>query len=157
MKTPIAFEDIRVGDKVEVEWDEPAPISGFTFVRLVATCDGQRPNRAARAFLLDRPAPAVELPTEPTLGWLTLEATGFFAGSSTSLETVWLNDAKTGLIHAGRTALTNVDRVKDFTPATAVPTSALDELRANYMDTSKSLAKITGDFLDAIDAAGDPR
>lgn len=133
MKTPIDPKDIRKGDLIRLEGRTEGRDS--TAHEFRAVVNGDRDGWVRDRFnwyLLDRPQPPVELPTEPTLGWLTLRIGGFFSGPTGRrvLETVWLDNAGTGLIRAGRTDVLAVDRVESFTPATAVPTSALDDLKS---------------------------
>ena len=91
--------------------------------------------------------PAVELPDVETLGWLTANHYAPSLG-------VWMvEEDPTFMCRDGSYRLT--DQVTAFTPATAVPTDALDALR-NGADCSGPLSCAKDhirDFLAAVDAA----
>ena len=147
MKRPIDVDDTRVGDLLRWESGETA----HEFRRGVhgrLTSDGQH-------YLLDRPTPAVVLPTQPTLGWITFPRDH------------WLGivDGRPGrCADPGCFAATRANGysseayvrecVTAFTPATAVPTDALDALRRFLVHsaTGKSLDQIR-DFLTCVRAA----
>ena len=98
----------------------------------------------ARATRVDRPKPAVELPTVPTLGWVRGE-------TFDPLLAVWVRDDTTNDAPTFRAPahVLHPDYVTAFTAATAVPTAVLEILR--------SLAWLCpgpiGTFLAAVDAA----
>ena len=71
-RTPIEPSEIRKGDLIRVEW----PDDNSREYRASRDGDNNIFGGTSRFFLLDRPAPAVELPTEPTLGWVHVEAEG---------------------------------------------------------------------------------
>lgn len=69
MSTPIKPEDVRAGDTIRVEFDDSSDLA-LSAIEYVSKHDGPR-YESGHHSLLDRPTPAVELPTEPTLGRLT--------------------------------------------------------------------------------------
>ncbi|MFI5426099.1 hypothetical protein [Aeromicrobium sp. UC242_57] len=134
-RTPIAYDRIQVGDTVEAE------SNGMTTRFAIRRVDGNRVYADTDDaflyadlnawFLINRPTLPVTLPTEPTLGWVTCAPliTGppqrhlgvtFDAGSCVRL--------------ARCDSTIKADRVTAFTPASAVPTEALGELR-KYRDS----------------------
>lgn len=155
-RKPIAFEDIRIGDKVEQRFVRRGCATRRRGV-VTAIKDGEvtgerwsvrigdsdlTSSEDVEWFLLDRPVPPVDLPTEPTLGWLTLPG-------GRALETVWTSNDKASL-HRALGGSVDVANVTAFTPATAVPTAALDELRKHT--PGWSTASVTT-FLAAVDEA----
>ncbi|RYE40907.1 MAG: hypothetical protein EOP24_39065 [Hyphomicrobiales bacterium] len=104
--------------------------------------------------------PAVDLPTEPTLGWVSVTDRDLLAVWSLTGQAIFAVDSDGGG-SAGR------DEITSFTPAVAVPKAALDELRkwrealrkSNGIDALPTPAVRRIDtFLAAVDAAnGDPR
>ena len=68
VKRPIEPADIRKGDLIRWE-QEPSLVSEYA-IEYRATEDGYFQSVTGQHYLLDRPSPPVELPTEPTLGWL---------------------------------------------------------------------------------------
>ena len=90
--------------------------------------------------IVDRPKPAVTLPTVPTLGWISCGATAHLGHVRLDLNMrgVLLD----GLYYGAASTITA------FTPATVIPTKALDELRAwEWLDEA------TLTFLAAVDNA----
>lgn len=155
MKEPIEPSEIRAGDLIREEYAEPWHTDGG--IPRLATEYTATPElktlcrrKASGYFLLDRPKPAVVLPTEPTLGWLTRRCPGFFGRVNTSLETVWLSDDKSQVNRAGLIETIPVERVGAFTPATVVPSEALEKLRANPLPQRDITV-----FLAAVDAANE--
>ena len=72
MKQPIEPSEIRKGDLIRWEDDRPAGDSnGIGAIEFTAKSDGYEWRENGAHYLLDRPNPVVELPSEPTLGWLT--------------------------------------------------------------------------------------
>lgn len=142
MKTLIAPRDIRKGDLIRFEYADGR--STDRAKEYVASGDGVGDGRGpvGTYYLLDRPVPPVDLPTEPTLGWLTLPG-------GRALETVWTSNDKASL-HRALGGSVDVANVTAFTPATAVPTAALDELRKHT--PGWSTASVTT-FLAAVDEA----
>lgn len=145
MKEPIEPSEIRKGDLIRFEYDgDPREVAEEW--RAQDDADGFHFRAPGHHYLIDRPKPDVELPTEPTLGWLTA------------------NDERPYLSHVkldGERAMTDglyyahASRVTAFTPATAVPTAALDELRgvarahlSGYLDF-----RVLTTFLAAVDEA----
>lgn len=158
-RTPINEPDIRKGDTLDFEWDEPHPINGFSFLTLVARCDRQWPLDAARAFLINRPTPPVDLPTEESLGRLT-----WYAGEESS--GLGVERSRVGLFQPCRDGLTDnemlgcfpASRIVSWEPMTAVLTSALDALRdyRKHLDIPGKTPAIRriDTFLADVDRAG---
>jgi hypothetical protein len=165
MKTPIEPDAIRPGDKVM------ACSNGMETTFTVDHIDTGRiyaqPGNADHAssaflwdrdndwYLLDRPTPPVELPTEPKLGWITQvgmpgRRLGRFSSGTPEHEFEGpIVAAERGA--AGMRDINRHFRVTAFTPATAVPTEALDELRRrNAIYTGFDLVNT---FLAAVDEA----
>lgn len=174
MKTPIEGSDIRVGDRVM------AVDRGFETTFTVDHIDGGRiyaragngghhPNgflwdSQSDWYLLDRPTPPVVLPTEPTLGWLTqsgLDRFGHFRQYIQDESTSGRNDwTATETDSRGKYRNAYCD-VTAFTPATAVPTDALEKLRAAenaaesgtlIVDWARLVAAVR-DFLASVETA----
>lgn len=151
MSTPIDFKDIRVGDTVECVW-----YPGYSITGIVGgidndglTCgvygDGEFSHligvEADTFTLVDRPKPDVVLPTVATLGWLDSKGNDHALG-------IWRRQVLTGgngveNLRGDGFRAQDYD-ITDFTPATAVPTTALDELRDTWE---------VHIFLAAVDAA----
>ena len=103
------------------------------------------------------PEPAVELPSEPTLGWATFFGDPALASFSVDehgelRSRVTFNNRFEGAGSA-YTFATKVTNITAFTPATAVPTDALDALRAEHGDDQPGACIEVIDFLAAVDAA----
>lgn len=150
MKRPIKARDIIKGDLIRKEYGCEI-VNGETALEYRATSDAHGKGGPGQHFLLDRPEPAVELPTEPTLGWATYRIDDH--GEATRLGVTF---------NAGSSMrLTNWDisvpasRVTAFTPATAVSTEALDRLRVDlFGDPSHGqLISAVARFLTAVDSA----
>lgn len=129
-RVEIQPRDIRAGDLIREERSGEGQESdpSVVAVEYVATRDRNTRNRFTGErtyYLLDRPAPVVELPTEPTLGWTEYRLGG---------DSVRRLGCTFNLARCVRLSAWDVDVAADwvtaFTPATAVPTEALDELRA---------------------------
>ena len=161
MKRPIEASEIRKGDLIRLEFDADEAATEY---RAVKDREGMAQGvygpttyiaGASRRYLLDRPEPAVELPPEPTLGWLS-------GPEISPLLDMWHEEIVTdrgptaGRYVAGEITGTFAldSEVTAFTPATAVPTDALDELRGFLVHsaTGKSLDQIR-DFLTCVRAA----
>ena len=154
MKTPIDFGDIRISDEVERD------LEGIASKMIVASRNELRIVTSSGAFLLnhigslwsliDRPKPAVVLPSEPSLGWIT--AVGEASLAVTGIRGPVGGQVDRRFYHRiGTHGWGTVDKVTAFTPATAVPTEALDRLReksAYWPTLSASRC-----FLAAVDAA----
>lgn len=165
-RTPIEPSDIRAGDLIREEYAEPwVPERGDlprTATEYRATDDLKTLSRARASayYLLDRPTPAVELPTEPTLGilhWGEGEEVSCSEGRwSVENGVVWEHFAN-GIRGYSRpvedvTAFERTYALPDDT--TAVPTEALDELRRRHRDRFPSQGCIFAlDFLAAVDEA----
>jgi hypothetical protein len=119
-KTPIKPEDIRKGDLIRFEYANiPGKASEY-----IAMGDEIPTYNAGHHFLLDRPKPTVDLPTKPTLGFIS---SGTVPTSTVGMWWVDPNDPSF-VIRDGSFRL--ADDITAFVPATAVPAEALDELRA---------------------------
>lgn len=161
MKEPIEPSEIRGGDRILATYKR---FDAEYEVTYTSSCDGQ-PWRLksdvdidskVEHYLLDRPKPAVELPTEPTLGWLKWYAGEESSGlgiERTGLGIYWVIEG--GVTDSGGGGMWPMKDVTAFTPATAVPTAALDELRRNH-DCSGPLSCLrehVDTFLAAVDEA----
>lgn len=123
MKQPIEPSDIRKGDLIRIEYPTGAINSAVEYVAGgPARVDDYLPGSAH--YLLDRPKPAVELPTEPTLGWVEYSFDG---------DSIRRLGCSYNLGRIARLVKWDIEvpasRVTAFSSATAVPTAALDELR----------------------------
>lgn len=157
VKRPIEPSEIRKGDLIRFERLSEGVERAVEFVY---ENDNYRSSLASGTYyLLDRPAPAVELPTEPTWGWLTYRDTDFPSANPTVEYGEWKarHDRATALDVHGSTSVP-LQWVTAFTPATAVPTEALARLERamdNWrMDASYgSMATDVSHFLAAVDEA----
>ena len=144
MKRPIEPADIRAGDLIRCEWKESDAAEEWRSpVDAGSTWDPANVDH----FLLDRPSPPVELPTEPTLGWLEN------VYGARILKHWFRGEGVAEAFDGDRWNFTK--EVIAFTPAVAVPKAALDELQANH-DCSGPLSCLRGhvdDFLAAVDEA----
>lgn len=157
-RTPIDPADIRTGDLIRWERGEGSPTQTFEAAEFRATFDGDgKRNWDGQHYLLDRPAPAVDLPTEPTLGWITgygyrnLDFWRYRDGADKAGEGAWAgNDPALKPYGYG------IKGITDWVPATAVPTSALDELRTIASSDAfcvDGFSRSVRAFLAAVDAA----
>ncbi len=146
MKRPIEPADIRKGDLIRWE-QEPSLISEYA-IEYRATEPGYFQSVTGQHYLIDRrPSPPVELPTEPTLGWLEN------VYGARILKHWFRGEGVAEAFDGDRWNFTK--EVIAFTPAVAVPKAALDELQANH-DCSGPLSCLRGhvdDFLAAVDEA----
>lgn len=168
MKEPIEPSEIRAGDTIERHWlgtVTKMPIARITQHDTHAYspegyCMGLAQENGALFFLIDRPKPAVELPTEPTLGWLDFTASN--GGQAHALAT-WRvatvgMDGSTHAVNEWGHMVSDIDeKVTAFTPATAAPTDALEDLRAvvgraNRRGQDVTARTVTA-FLAAVDEA----
>lgn len=143
MKTPINPLHIRRHDLIRVE-QEAEKAHEYR-----ATENAQR-DGWGHYFLLERPAtPPLELPSVPTLGW-----------ASANFDTRLI--ATTGDGHGGTDindgGYVDSKYITAFTPAVAVPASALDELRLyvtglDDLPILRSAERAAARFLAAVDAA----
>jgi hypothetical protein len=155
-KTPIEASEIRKGDLIRDE----SP-SGLTphrrALEYVALRDGHVYSAGFGPFyLLDRPTPTVELPSEPTLGWLDSTGNDHALG-------IWRPLALTGGPgldnHYGDGHRALLPEITAFTPATAVPADSLDELRKIHLaregcgEIKCGSHKDVARFLEAVDKA----
>jgi hypothetical protein len=154
MRTPIEPCDIRAGDVIRYEPTQPADLAAVEFI---AKMDGYgyMPKAFGQHLLLARPKPAVELPTEPALGWLGVTDTGKANLSLSPGRVLGVFKNRETLVDGGPAGSWSHEFVTAFTPATAVPTSALDELRATLHSVKEAgeRREDIGDFLAAVDEA----
>ena len=157
-RVEIEPSEIRKGDTVRVEF--PAGTIN-TAVEYIA----DRDNRSYDAFmsgskhyLLDRPKPAVTLPSVPTLGWLSVCDAEPMLGRWRSYEPNFRRDdgrEYKSVLQDERDIERH--RVTAFTEAVAVPKAALDELRAQvgreYRLKFDMPISLVYDFLTAVDNA----
>ncbi len=149
-RTPIEPSEIRKGDLIRCEWPDewpdevPDEHQACRALEYVAPRDNYPWTPDATHFLLDRPAPAVELPTEPTLGWVDHAELSPQFGA-------WVRRGET--LYAMRQSDFAASDVTAFTPATAVPTEALNMLRAGCFMTVSEAAEVIAHFLAAVDRA----
>jgi hypothetical protein len=146
MKRPIEPADIRKGDLIRWE-QEPSLISEYA-IEYRATEDGYFQSVTGQHYLLDRPSPPVELPTEPTLGWLEN------VYGARILKHWFRGEGVAEAFDGDRWNFTK--EVIAFTPAVGVPKVALDELRGAllvYLPTAEDVISEVADFLAAVDEA----
>lgn len=151
-RTPIAHDRIRVGDTVEAE------SNGMTTRFIIRKVERNRVYADTDDaflyadfntwFLLDRPAPPVELPKTRTLGWLSWHAD--LAICDTTELGMWRSTG--GATVTDKDTGVPVKMLTAFVPATAVPTSALDELRKAELSGAFDTSYVES-FLGAVDAA----
>lgn len=158
MKRPIAVADVLPGDTVERHWlgtvlSMPvARVSNGLLYSPEDYCLGVGDD--ADLYLLDRPTPPVELPTEPTLAYVS----GDWSGPSRLA--VWLverDSTSTWLRpvdNEGDTDRTVGAAVTSFTPATAVPTEALNRLRHQYVTRGMLIGDVKAFLADVAEANG---
>ena len=157
MSTSIDFDDIQVRDTVTRDYREIAS----TLTVAIRGAMAVYPNFSGRADdvavrnlegstwrLVNRPKPAVELPTVPTLGWATVDRRDVADPLTALGKFVRFGGVLTVLANPRY----SVSDVTAFVPATAVPTDALDDLRGQWKVPSSAVR----DFLAAVDAANGP-
>lgn len=160
MKQPIEPSDIRVGDLIRSEargdsFGGSVPLVASEWIATADEIGGD--YNSVRLYLLDRPEPAVELPTESTLGWLSVESRG--VGWRRLAHWNFPRISMDGATHAqnewGVNVVVDIDTKNPaFVAATAVPTAALDELRAAEGNFFRSETQVAiRKFLAAIDEA----
>lgn len=120
--------DIRKGD--EIHWDDVNRPRGHAVASPAVTAIEYKANRDEHEWrdwgihrLINRPTPPVELPEEPTLGWAT------WRDFSKSLAVWKLRGEALTATDSDGDSKGYSEKVTAFTPATAVPTEALDALR----------------------------
>lgn len=160
MSTKIQFHEIRLGDTVECVWTSTHRVTGV----VAKIEDGSVSSTlGGHSYLLgldidqftlvDRPEPALELPSDWSLG------TAFwnYTGQAQRGVTMFWRDERLGLRSLdGR--MVDAECITAFTPATAVPTEALETLRMYAGDlagATPALRRIDT-FLQAIDEANGP-
>jgi len=105
--------------------------------------------------------PAVVLPTVPTLGWVSASHDGFQHNPAVAFVGPWQQSGPDGMLagvyEAGYRMLSGTfsgsEFITAFTPATAVPTAALDALRAEHGDDQPGACIEVIGFLADVDAA----
>lgn len=116
-------EDIRVGDLIR--WEASDSEQAFEWrVPAMTTEDWPARYRGGRCFLLNRPKPPLELPTDQALGWVDWRT-----GSGVNKTELTLWDPASGYAVRADRVQVAAKKIHDFTPAVAVPKAALDELR----------------------------
>lgn len=144
--TPIDPSEIRVGDLIRGESNIRPGNAVEWRAQIDKDLNGWNP-RSFDFFLLDRPAPAVEMPTEPTLGWVTFEDGEHLFGRW------WLKStALIGEVLGERQDQYIPRHVTAFTPTTVVPTDALDRLRKHLADSFTPCPAAEA-LLNAVDSA----
>lgn len=145
MKRAIDYREIRKGDLIRWEAGDNLPYPGYAAVEITADRDGKGLSNVGQHYLLDRPAPPVQLPEKPTLGWVAVKGgdirLGCWYESGLAVVAQGVNGVET-------------KRVESFTPAVAIPTEALDQLRGWNTGFFHSYPEdAIFDFLAAVDAA----
>ena len=159
MSTPIEFKDLRVGMTVECVWSPGHRVTGVIAevddgVVYSGPLDAHLIGSETDTFtLLDRPKPAVELPTVPSLGWASFSVV--MPGLPETELGVWErrtfdngNDTFRSVVAHN---VSQAESVTAFTPATAVPTEALDKLWTLRRTPARS--PYLGEYVDAFLAA----
>lgn len=119
--------DIREGDLIRWEHSDSDAACEWRQTR-----HGRAEHRPGTYFLINRPTPPVELPTEPAFGWVEhadnrRRLGRFFESAPTHPADGEHVVSEIG--SASRKVINRLFRVTAFTPATAVPTESLDALR----------------------------
>ena len=159
MKIKTDTKDILKGDKIRWENDEAPVIKALEFT---APYDGYfYPSEGTHYRTSERPL--VVMPTEPTWGWATWlpgrrDSLAPVAKGGTAVFGEWcVMDSATGRMGFKTRAMgfwsIPARRITAFVPATAVPTEALDYLRAQWRGVSGTVAV----FIADVDAANGPR
>jgi hypothetical protein len=140
MKQPIDPKDIRKGDLIRVEKGNDQALE-------YRANEHGHTNGWGHYYLLDRPAPKVELPETPTLGWLNDEP---------YLLATWVDcsdsAARPPAVRPVSPTPFDDGHVKSFTEAVAVPKAALDELRKWPSGPDPAMYHLKR-FLAAVDEA----
>lgn len=161
VKRPIEPSEIKAGDLIR--WENAAAEVAHEW-RASHDGDEFEPHgeRDGQHYLLERPEPAVVLPTEHALGWVKWEQGDTDLGVwSTRMAPV--ADRLDGVLvnRTYRSDCWNPEKVTAFTPATAVPTESLEKLRAAenaaesgtlIVDWARLVAAVR-DFLASVDNA----
>lgn len=153
---------VRKGDQIRVVI-KAGETTSFQYEAAHDGDDGGIGGSAVFRYLVRR-SPAVTLPTEPTLGWIESEERsdlGWFALGDVAVERHAV-EADATLAREFSSAGHQVDvvrRVKSFTPATAIPSVALEAFRTSEATTAMEAFSRKVALLAAVDAAngGDPR
>lgn len=165
MKRPIDPSEIRKGDLIRAERKKSAEF-GESAHEYRAVVDQDNDGWASNKFnwyLLDRPAPAVELPKTPTLGRLTWKSFSLLGGDrgTRTVTAIWQKCASVSggkydqVISEDHSFHIDPSKVVTWEPLTAVPTTALDALmeEPTELRSSAQLKRIIDDFLAAVDEA----
>jgi hypothetical protein len=140
MKRPIEPADIRAGDLIRCEWPDD---SASEWRSKTSGPAGWNADRVSY-FLLDRPTPPVDLPTE-SLTWGTLVADRVQYEGLFQRESSVILHVGTGRRDEPRIP---IESVTTWAPHVAVPRAALDKLRK-----AENVVRGVNDFLAAVDEA----
>lgn len=151
MKTPIEPSEIRKGDLIR--WESGHSDEAHEYR---AECAGHNwIGQSETFYLLDRPTPPVVLPTEPTLGWLSVTSLGLGTGSQPGTVLAFVNDrGEHASVEAYPHGYWSHEFVTAFVEATAIPTGVLDAFRTEWMQMNcdEAVDDFVGAFLDKIDS-----
>ena len=154
MSAPIDFDDIQLDDTVKCEWSSSHCVTGVVAaIENDAAYSRHRRNSyligadSDKFTLINRPTPAVKMPSEPTLGWATVHPSHWAKPITVLAEFTHTNE----ILKASIAPRYIAHDVTAFVAATAVPTDTLDRLRA-----VPRCGKDIRTFLDAVDAANGP-
>ena len=152
MRTQIEKNAIRRGDLIRAENTADHDLAREFRARWDG--DGGSWSIPSTFYLLSRPTPVVELPTEPTLGWVEQTVQ---AGERPILG-VWDLRGRDGWLWSNGGLSCEPDSVTAFTPAVAVPLAALLHLRRQQGSDGQgaTTSRAFSDFLAAVDAANGP-
>ena len=162
-RVEIQHEDIKRGDLVRVE-NGLRREGVASSIEYVASYDGfnwyEDSGYGHTYYLLDRPTPAVKLPSKPCLGFASWTAGPgfmvFIPGSGDCVLGQWVRgDDAVFCFKPLRSTLGSVRRARitAFTEATTVPTEALDLLRRSSLSDSQTQWHALQSFLAAVDNA----
>ncbi|MEH3033330.1 MAG: hypothetical protein PGN07_04640 [Aeromicrobium erythreum] len=146
-------EDIREGDLIR--WEASDSGEGhIDAIEYVALHDEDARLSLGKHYRLGRPAPKVDLPTEPTLGWVTSKYGGSVLGTWERYTSIYGSHEDSALV---RELDLPLDDVSDFQEAVAVPKAALDEYRATISSWGHKVQPTSalGRFLAAVDSANE--
>lgn len=159
--------EIKAGDTIR--WENPRAAEAMgrrtTALEFIAIKGGDSWRDWGTHYLIDRPAPPVDLPETPTLGWIITERgipdLDFWrhrGPEDRAGEGVWAGNDPCGKPRGYR-----LKYITAFTPATAVPTEALTAVRreilrdesdrADGWGAAERLRRIIDKFLAAVDEA----
>jgi hypothetical protein len=152
VKEPIEPSDIRKGDLIRWEADGKP---GGTFVRAVeyaANGENDEYDMRGQHYLIARHT--LGIPHQPALGWVNTKNHGPSLGF---WRDVPIEGRAANLDNSGQAYGTLVT-ANAFTPATAVPTSALDELRLyvtglDDLPVLRAAERAVARFIEVVDEA----